>query len=124
MGPVKLSAVGAPTPQISESTVRRAEPLRLLEYSWGGNDLRWELTPLGGGTRMTLWHKIDRSFISWGAAGWHVCFDVLERFLAAEPIGRIVGPEAMKFGGWQRLTAEYAKQFGVENPGGPSRPGI
>jgi hypothetical protein len=23
----------------------------------------------------------------------------------------------MKFGGWQRLNAEYAKQFGVEIPG-------
>src|SRR5438445_13475283 len=30
------------------------------------------------------------------------------------PIGRIVGGEAMKFGGWQRLNAEYAQQFGVE----------
>ena len=29
------------------------------------------------------------------------------------PIGRIVGPDAMKFGGWQRLNAEYAKQFGI-----------
>ena len=26
------------------------------------------------------------------------------------------GPEAMKFAGWQRLNAEYAKQFGVESP--------
>jgi len=25
----------------------------------------------------------------------------------------------MKFGGWQRLTAEYAKQFGVETPNWP-----
>ena len=39
--------------------------------------------------------------------------------LAGEPIGRIVGAEAMRFGGWQRLNAEYAKQFGVENPGWP-----
>jgi hypothetical protein len=22
----------------------------------------------------------------------------------------------MKFGGWQRLNAEYAKQFGIETP--------
>ena len=36
------------------------------------------------------------------------------------PIGRIVGPDAMKFGGWQRLNAEYAKQFGVEMPNWPS----
>jgi hypothetical protein len=29
-------------------------------------DMRWELEPLGGGTRLTLWHSIDRRFISWG----------------------------------------------------------
>ena len=57
-----------------------------------------------------------------GAAGWHICFDVLERLLAGEPIGRIVGPEAMKVG-WQRLHAEYAKQFGIETPDGPSQKG-
>lgn len=37
---------------------------------------------------------IDRRFISWGAAGWHVCLDVLDRL----------------------LTVEYAKQFGVDAP--------
>src|SRR5262249_42896413 len=49
VGPVKLSTVGAPTPQVSDSTVKRAEAPKLLEYSWGGNDLRWELEPLAGG---------------------------------------------------------------------------
>jgi uncharacterized protein YndB with AHSA1/START domain len=115
LGPVKLSTVGTPAPQVSETTVKRAEAPRLLEYSWGGSNLRWELEPLGSGTRLTLWHNIDRNFISWGAAGWHVCFDVLDRLLADKPIGRIVGGDAMKFSGWQRLTAEYAKQFGMEN---------
>jgi hypothetical protein len=113
VGTVKLSWVGAPTPQ--ETTVTRADAPKVLEY----NDLRWELEALGGGTRLTLWHNIDRRFISWGAAGWHICFDVLERLLAREPIGRIVGAEAMKFGGWQRLNAEYAKQFGIETPNWP-----
>ena len=108
---VNLTWVGAPTP--IETTVTRAEAPRLLEY----NDIRWELEALGGGTRLTLWHSIDRRFISWGAAGWHICFDVLERLLAGEPIGRIVGAEAMNFEGWQRLNAEYARQFGMEPPG-------
>ncbi len=118
-GPVRLSMVRTPKPQVFESCVKRAEAPRLLEYSWGENELRWELEPMGSsGTRLTLWHNIDRRFISWGAAGWHICFDVLERLLAGEPIGRIVGGDAMKFG-WQRLNAEYAKQFGVENPGSP-----
>ncbi len=117
VGPAKLTTVGTPTPQVTEVTVKRAEAPRLLEYNWGGGDLRWELAPLGRGTRLTLWHSIDRGFIAWGAAGWHICFDVLARLLAGEPIGRIVGAEAMNFGGWQRLVAEYAKQFGVETPG-------
>ncbi len=116
---VKLTTVGAPTPQVSETRVTRAEAPKLLEYNWGGNDIRWELEPLSGGTRLTLWHNIDRRFISWGAAGWHICFDVLERLLAGDAIGRIAGAEAMKFGGWQRLNADYAKQFGIETPSWP-----
>src|SRR5262249_35571741 len=120
VGPVKLSTVGAPTPQVSETTVKRAEAPRLLEYSWGGGDLRWELEALASGTRLTPWHNINRGFIAWGAAGWHICFDVLDRLLAGEPIGRIVGPEALKLGDWQRLNTEYAKQFDIETPSWPS----
>ncbi len=115
VGPVKLTTVAAPTLQASECTVKRAEAPRLLEYDWGGNDMRWELEALGSGTRLRLWHNIDRRFIAWGAAGWHICFDVLERFLAGKPIGRLVGPQTMKFG-WQRLNLEYASQFGIETP--------
>jgi len=113
---VKLTTVGAPGPHVTETTVTRADAPNVLEYNWGGFDMRWELEATGDGTRLTLWTNIDRRFISMGAAGWHICFDVLERFLADQPIGRIVGPDAMKFGGWQRLNAEYAKQFGIEKP--------
>lgn len=119
-GPAKLSTVGTPAPQISETNVTRAEAPRLLEYSWGGNDIRWELEAVDGGTRLTLWHNIDRGFISMGAAGWHICLDVLDRSLAGQPIGRIVGGEAMKFD-WQRLNVEYAKQFGIEPPNWPPK---
>jgi uncharacterized protein YndB with AHSA1/START domain len=121
VGPVKFSLIKAPKPQVFETAVKRAEAPRLLEYSWGGSDLQWELEPLGSGTRLTLWHNIDRRFIAWGAAGWHICFDVLERLLAGEPIGRIAGADAMNFE-WQRLVAEYAKQFGIESPVGHPAP--
>ena len=110
---VKLTWVGAPAP--IETKVTRADAPNVLEYG----DARWELEPSAGGTRLTLWHKIDRRFISMGAAGWHISFDVLDRFLGGTPIGRIAGGEAMKFDGWQRLNAEYAKQFGVETPAWP-----
>ena len=121
VGTAMLSTVGAPSPHVTETEVKRADAPKLLELNWGGQDIRWELESLGGGgTRLTLWHNIDRRFISMGAAGWHICFDVLERALAGQPIARLVGPEAMKFGGWQRLNAEYTKQFGVELPSWPS----
>ena len=117
---VKLTTVGAPSPHVTETTITRADAPKRLEYNWGGFDMRWELEPHAGGTRLTLWTNIDRRFISMGAAGWHICLDVLDHLLAAEPIGRIVGPDALKFGGWQRLNAEYAKQFGVETADWPS----
>ena len=110
-GTVKLTTVSAPQPQVSETVVKRAEAPKLLQYSWGDADLKWQLEPQGKGTRLTLWHNIDRRYISWGAAGWHICFDVMDRFLAGDPIGRMVGMETMKFEGWQRLQKEYAKQF-------------
>jgi hypothetical protein len=110
VGTVKLTWVG--TSKSIETRVTRAEAPKVLEY----DDTRWELEAFGDGTRLTLWTNIDRRFISMGAAGWHIAFDVLERFLGGTPIGRIAGGDAMRFSGWQRLNAEYAKQFGVEAP--------
>jgi uncharacterized protein YndB with AHSA1/START domain len=119
VGPAKLTTIGAPSAYATtETEVKRAEPQKALEYSWGGGDMRWELEPLGAnGTKLTLWSNINRAWISAGAAGWHICFEVLDRLLAGDPLGRMVGPELMKFEGWQRLNADYAKQFGVQTAG-------
>jgi uncharacterized protein YndB with AHSA1/START domain len=103
---VTLTWVGTQTPV--ETRVTRADAAKVLEYS----DIRWELEALGDGTRLTLWHSINRRFISMGAAGWHISFDVLDGLLSEAPISR---GEAMK-SGWQRLNAEYARQFGIETP--------
>ena len=120
---VKLTTVGAPAPHVTETKITRADATKLLEYNWGGNDMRWELEASDGGTRLTLWTSIDRRYIAMGAAGWHICLDVLDRLLGGAPIGRIVGLDAMKFGGWQRLNAEYSKQFGIEAPAWPPAAG-
>src|SRR5215470_394179 len=69
VGTVNLTWVGAPTPIATKVT--RADFPKMLEYG----DTRWELEPSDDGTRLTLWHNIDRRFISWGAAGWHISFD-------------------------------------------------
>ena len=104
---VKLTWVG--TARVSETRVTRADAPRVLEY----DDIRWQLEPFEGGTRLMLWHNIDRRFIAWGAAGWHICFDVLDRLLNGTPIGRIAGGDAMHIDAWQRLVAEYSQQFGI-----------
>lgn len=107
-GTVKLTWLGAPGPM--DVAVTRAEAPTLLEIG----DFRWELEPNAGGTRLTLLANIDRRYVATGAAGWHICLDVLEHALDGAPIARIAGPEAMKFEGWQRLNAEYGKQFGLK----------
>jgi uncharacterized protein YndB with AHSA1/START domain len=111
VGTVALTTIGTPQPLVTESRVTRADAPKLLEYLWGDHEMRWQLEPLGAGTRLTLWHNIDRRYISMGAAGWHICIDVLDRLLAGDPLGRIVAGDAMKFD-WPRLNAQYAKQFG------------
>jgi uncharacterized protein YndB with AHSA1/START domain len=93
---VKLTWVG--TGRTTEAQVTRADAPRVLEF----HDIRWELEPLDSGTRLTL---------------WHICFDVLDRLLSGNPIGRLAGADAMKLSGWQRLTTEYAKQFDAGTPG-------
>lgn len=96
----------------TEVRVTRADAPHVLEY---GN-MRWQLELLGRGTRLTIWHGIPPRFVAWGAAGWHIAFDVLDRLLAGTPIGRIAGADAMK-ADWHRLVGEYAAQFGAEGSG-------
>ncbi len=107
---VKLTWVGNPTP--IDTRVTQADAPHVLEFG----DIRWRLEAIANGTRLTLWHNIDRRFISWGAAGWHIAFDVLDRLLSGSSMVPIAAADLMKSAGWQRLRAEYAKQFGAETP--------
>ncbi|HZU23471.1 MAG TPA: SRPBCC domain-containing protein, partial [Terriglobales bacterium] len=115
-GAVSLTWTGNPT--AVRTRVTRAEPDTLLECG----DMRWELEASEGGTRLTLWHKIDRRFVAWGAAGWHVAFDVLGRLLGGNPVDRAAASAGMK-SAWQRLIVEYARQFGLETPAAPPAAG-
>jgi uncharacterized protein YndB with AHSA1/START domain len=47
VGMAKLTTVG--TPLVSETQVKKADPPKVLEFNWGGQDIRWQLEPLGGG---------------------------------------------------------------------------
>jgi uncharacterized protein YndB with AHSA1/START domain len=93
-------------------TVTRAEPPTLLQYTWGADELRWELAATGGGTRLTLRHRVgSRDDLARAAAGWHLCFDVLDRLLAGNPVPPIRGHEALDHG-WTELHGKYAAALG------------
>ena len=49
VGTAQLSTVGVPEQQVTETQVKRADAPKLLEFNWGGQDLRWELEPLADG---------------------------------------------------------------------------
>jgi uncharacterized protein YndB with AHSA1/START domain len=119
IGAAELAMAGSGGSEVFPTSVRQAEPPSLLEYTWGEGLLRWELEPTSAGTRLTLRHTLDeKTWIPKVAAGWHLCLDVAERALAGEPMGRIVGKEARRFG-WDRLNDAYAAQLGIENTGWP-----
>jgi uncharacterized protein YndB with AHSA1/START domain len=93
------------------ATVTKADAPALLEYRWGSDLLRWELTAADGGTRLTLRHQVgDRDDLARSAAGWHLCLDVAEHLLDGEPVPPVRGQEAMRHG-WQDLHDRYAAQL-------------
>jgi hypothetical protein len=90
------------------ASITRAEPPHLLEYTWGPDRLEWRLERLDSGTRLTLRHTVETPDLGPKvAAGWHLCLVVADRWLAGNPIGRIVGEDAMGYG-WPDLHDQYA----------------
>jgi uncharacterized protein YndB with AHSA1/START domain len=96
------------------ATVHRVERPSLLEYSWGGDLLRWELAATATGTRLTLRHTLaDKAWGAKVAAGWHLCLVVAEHLLDGEPIAPIRGEDARNYG-WEELRDGYASKLGIE----------
>ena len=84
------------------------EPPSLLEFTWGGDTLRFEVSPDGDGSRLRLIVWLDeRGKAVRDGAGWHECLDVLQAHLDGRPAGR---PGAR----WQELAAVYRQAFGPE----------
>jgi uncharacterized protein YndB with AHSA1/START domain len=113
-GPATLTMIsgdGTSADEPMSVEVRHADEPRSLEYTWGGDVLRWELEPTASGTRLTLRHAAeDRTWIPKVAAGWHICIDVMERMLDGHPFRRIVGNDAKNFG-WEALNDSYSESL-------------
>jgi len=113
LGPTTLTMIDGDTTVPLPASVERAERPAVLEYSWGDDRLRWELTPSGGGTRLTLRHTVaGRDWAPKAAAGWHLCLVVAERLLDGRPVGPVRGQQAREHG-WDELHDAYAAKLGV-----------
>jgi uncharacterized protein YndB with AHSA1/START domain len=106
-GAATLTMVDGDRAEDLPAQVRRAEPPRLLEYTWGDDLLRWELEPAGDGTRLTLRHTVADPEVAQFAAGWHICLDRMQLRLAGEDVRAIRGAEAREYG-WEELRNAYA----------------
>jgi len=84
------------------------DPPRVLEYTWDGEMLRWELRPEGTGCvlRFTTLPS-DRANAARDATGWHFCLDNLEATVDGNPAA---GFDKERF---SALNAEYAARFGL-----------
>lgn len=89
------------------------EPPRLLEYRWGRDILRFELSPEGDGCRLVFVHSFeDRSTAARNAAGWEMCFANLESILAARASA---GIDMEAWGPlFERYVAEFEPQAGPQ----------
>ena len=112
-GEATLTMIDGETEVPLAATVTTARPPELLEYTWGEDHLRWELTPTPAGTRLTLRHTLaDRDFVSKVAAGWHLCLVVAQRMLDGVPVPPIRGQAAREYG-WDELNDAYAAKLGL-----------
>jgi uncharacterized protein YndB with AHSA1/START domain len=110
---------GGEMPPSEGRVLVRDEP-RAFAFTWGADELRFELEPLDdGGTLLRFTHLFDEvEAAARDAAGWHVCFDRLEDRLGG---GDRLGPSAEPTDEWRGHYATYVARglpSGAPVPGG------
>jgi uncharacterized protein YndB with AHSA1/START domain len=86
------------------------DPPTVFSFTWGGELLRFELTPDGHGTVLVFTQLLsDRSVAARNGAGWHQCLAALDRRLGAD----------VDDAGWQDVYHDYLERMGPE-PGVPA----
>jgi uncharacterized protein YndB with AHSA1/START domain len=85
-----------------------AEPPRLLEYTWSGEILRWELEPTADGCRLRFTDVFDdRAIAADDGAGWHVALEALGTALDGRDVDRLA-----LFARADEMSKTYACCFG------------
>jgi len=85
-------------------------PPSVLEFVWGDDEtLRFEVTPDGDGSVLTLFNTIDQvGKAARDGAGWHACLDVLAHHLDGE------APPWRPDERWAEVHGQYVARFGPE----------
>ncbi|NEB77943.1 SRPBCC family protein [Streptomyces sp. SID14478] len=111
---------GDPNMPESTGTVLAADAPRHLSFSWGGDELHLDLTPVdGGGTRLTLTDVLESAdTAARNAAGWEVCLGALDAADRGEPVA---GPHAGASAPWKELYDAY---LAAGFPSGAPVPGL
>jgi uncharacterized protein YndB with AHSA1/START domain len=101
------------TPELPQGRVLASEPPRLLAYSWGQDELRWELRGEDESCVLRLTHIFDDRFkAARDAAGWHLCLGALSRSLEGDPLPQR-GSVPRLPAGWEELNAYYEERFEI-----------
>jgi uncharacterized protein YndB with AHSA1/START domain len=87
--------------------MRAFKPPKLLELTWGGDVIRFELQADGDGTALTLTATMkELGKAARDGAGWHVCLGNLALSLD--------GRQPPRDSGWREINARYQERFGPE----------
>ncbi|MGX4695241.1 SgcJ/EcaC family oxidoreductase [Streptomyces sp. JNUCC 63] len=95
-------------PHMPDSTGRviAVDPPRRLAFTWGGDELHFDLEPLADDrTRFTLTNVLEaRNAAARNAAGWDICLSALDARAESRPTE---GPHGAPAIPWDRLYDEY-----------------
>jgi uncharacterized protein YndB with AHSA1/START domain len=92
-----------------DGEVLACEPPSLLEFRWGTDTIRLEISPRDGGCTLALIDSIDElGKAARDGAGWHVCLEALEHDLDGTAQAAAPGED------WERVHAGYVGKFGPE----------
>jgi uncharacterized protein YndB with AHSA1/START domain len=108
----------------SSGTILTFEPPRRLAYTWGADELHFELEPTGtGGCILTLVDVLDvRDAAARNAAGWSVCLAELDKHLSG---GVADGPHSATAQPWRPHYDDYVAAgmpSGAPVPGNQGQP--
>jgi uncharacterized protein YndB with AHSA1/START domain len=91
-----------------DGQITELEPPRVLGFSWGSDQLRFELEPTAQGCQLVFSCTFTNDGLKAArdAAGWHVCLDRLEAQVDGRPVAWGSNDR------WQELHPAYVAQMG------------